>query len=66
MFKIRQTSAIAAALLLIVAAACTRAPEPLTSEAASAKGDALLREMSRSMSATYYRRVSTGYQVVVF
>ena len=36
---------------VIVLTGCKRAPEPLTPEAASAKGDALLREMSKSLSA---------------
>lgn len=33
----------------VVAASCTRAPETLTPEAARAKGDALLREMSKNL-----------------
>jgi hypothetical protein len=34
---------------IVAAAACTRAPETLTPEAARAKGDALLREMSKNL-----------------
>jgi hypothetical protein len=40
-----------AAGAVVVAAACNRTPEPLTPEAASAKGDALLREMSKNVAA---------------
>ena len=36
---------------LVGAAGCNRAPEKLTPEAAAAKGDAMLREMSNTMSA---------------
>jgi hypothetical protein len=39
------------ATAIVVAAGCNRAPEVLTPEAASAKGDALLREMSKNLSA---------------
>ena len=38
-------------VLAVLAVGCNRAPEVLTPEAASAKGDALLREMSKNLSA---------------
>jgi len=47
----RQTLAILAVGAVVVAAGCNRTPEALTPEAASAKGDALLREMSKNLSA---------------
>jgi hypothetical protein len=50
MFIPQHTLAFLAAGAVIVAAGCNRAPEALTPEAASAKGDALLREMSKNMS----------------
>jgi hypothetical protein len=46
----KQTLAFLAAAA-VIAAGCNRAPETLTPEAASAKGDALLKEMSKSMAA---------------
>ncbi len=51
MFIPRHTLAVFVASLAIVAAGCNRAPERLTPEAASAKGDALLKEMSKNLSA---------------
>jgi hypothetical protein len=39
------------ATAMVLAAGCNRAPEALTPEAAAAKGDALLREMSKNLSA---------------
>jgi hypothetical protein len=51
MFIPRQTLGFFLAGVIIVAGGCKRAPEPLTPEAASAKGDALLREMSKNLSA---------------
>jgi hypothetical protein len=42
---------VLATSVLAGAAACNRAPESLTPEAAAAKGDALLREMSNNMAA---------------
>ena len=47
----RPTSGLLVAAAMIVAAGCNRAPETLTPEAAKAKGDALLQEMSRNLSA---------------
>ncbi len=44
----QQTLALLAAGALVVAVGCNRTPEVLTPEAASAKGDALLREMSKN------------------
>jgi hypothetical protein len=40
-----------ATCVLVVAGGCNRAPEKLTPEAAAAKGDAILREMSKNLSA---------------
>ena len=42
---------LVAAAVMVMAAGCSRAPEALTPEAAKAKGDALLREMSKNLSA---------------
>jgi hypothetical protein len=42
---------IVAAGAVVVAAGCTRAPETLTPEASRAKGDQLLREMSKNLGA---------------
>src|SRR5262245_43826669 len=51
MFIPRPTLGCLIAGVIVVAGGCTRAPEPLTPEAASAKGDAILREMSKSLTA---------------
>jgi hypothetical protein len=51
MFIPRQTLGFLIAGVIVAAGGCKRALEPLTPEAASAKGDALLREMSKNLSA---------------
>ena len=51
MFIPRHTLGFLVTGVIVVVGGCTRAPEPLTPEAASAKGDALLREMSTNLSA---------------
>ena len=51
MFIPRQALGFLVTGVMVVAGGCTRAPEPLTPEAASAKGDAILREMSKSLGA---------------
>ena len=47
----KQTVMALATCVLVVAAGCNRAEEKLTPEAAAAKGDTLLREMSKNLSA---------------
>jgi hypothetical protein len=47
----KKLAMVLATSVLAGAAACNRAPEKLTPEAAAAKGDALLREMSNNMAA---------------
>ena len=47
----RRTLALVAAGALVLATGCNRSPERLDPAAASAKGDALLREMSKNMAA---------------
>ena len=47
----KQTVMALATCVLVVAGGCNRAPEKLTPEAAAAKGDALLQEMSKNLSA---------------
>jgi hypothetical protein len=47
----QRTLAFLAVGAAVLAAGCARAPERLTPEAASAKGDALLREMSKNLAA---------------
>ena len=51
MAHLQQTLGWLAAGALVVMAGCNRGPEVLTPEAASAKGDALLREMSTNLAA---------------
>ena len=46
----KQTVMALATCVLVVAAGCNRAEEKLTPEAAAAKGDTLLREMSKNLS----------------
>ena len=47
----KQTVMALATCVLVVAGGCSRAPEKLTPEAAAAKGDAIIREMSKNLSA---------------
>jgi hypothetical protein len=47
----RRTLVIVAACAVIAAAGCARAPEKLTPEAARARGDELLKEMSKNLGA---------------
>ena len=47
----KQTVMALATCVLVVAGGCNRAPEKLTPEAAAAKGDAMIREMSKNLSA---------------
>ena len=51
MFIAQHRLAFLVAAAIFVASGCSRSPEPLTPEAASAKGDALLKEMSKNMAA---------------
>jgi uncharacterized lipoprotein YajG len=72
--SLRFTAGCLALAAVALAAGCSRQPETLTPEAARAKGDALLKQMSQTLAnvsyqqcgGTYYQRVSTGYRVVVF
>ena len=48
---VHKQTVIALATCVLVAGGCNRAPEKLTPEAAAAKGDAMIREMSKNLSA---------------
>ena len=52
MYPLRPKPISMAALVLTLAAGCARTEAPLTPEAARAKGDALLRQMSQKLAAT--------------
>ena len=68
MLVTKQTVMALATCVLVVAGGCNRAPEKLTPEAAAAKGEAMIKEMSKNLSSVpafsytsdERREVSTG------